>query len=234
VFAGRRNHNLVELPLVKLKAVYKFLVQLYVGGAYCIMAIKNTKAPPHYIMEMLKELSTVPQWIQELKQSASRQGAMYALTRAKAYLPEIEPALLADSFPEFNADGSEFTNEDYVRCMKETRVAATNIAVGLDLEKFQAGYSEDGKRMSMPDPKPVELNPPRRKQNFAPDVNPSTVMKTDSVFEAVRSIQWVADEPPIQEAEAAAPDNREESAQVDPSSSSTYVNPEGHTAGSQP
>jgi hypothetical protein len=92
--------------------VYKFLEQLYVGGAYCIMAVKNTKAPPHYIMDMLKELSTVPQWIQELKNSASCQGAMYALARAKAYLPEMEPALLVDGFSEFNTDGSSFTNED--------------------------------------------------------------------------------------------------------------------------
>ena len=104
-FAGRRSHNLVELPLVKLKAVYKFLEQLYVGGAYCVMAVKNTKAPPQYIMDMLKELSTVPQCIQELKKSASRQGSMYALSRAKAYLPEMELALLTDVFLEFNADG---------------------------------------------------------------------------------------------------------------------------------
>lgn len=51
---GRKDHNIVELPLVKLKAIYKFLEQLYVGGLYCIIAVKNTKAPPHYIMDMLK------------------------------------------------------------------------------------------------------------------------------------------------------------------------------------
>jgi hypothetical protein len=70
VFTGRRGHNVMGAPLVKLKAVYKFLEQLYVGGAHCIMAMKNTKAPPHHIMEMIKELSTVPVWIKELKRSA--------------------------------------------------------------------------------------------------------------------------------------------------------------------
>lgn len=48
------NHNLVEQLVVKLKAIYKFIEQLYVGGSYSIMATQNSKAPPKYIMDMLK------------------------------------------------------------------------------------------------------------------------------------------------------------------------------------
>lgn len=71
-------------PLVKLKAVYKFLEQLYLGGAYCIMEVKNAKASPHKVMDMINELSKVPEWIKELKKLACRQGAMSALTLALA------------------------------------------------------------------------------------------------------------------------------------------------------
>lgn len=60
------------------------------GSSYCIMAVKHTKALPHYIMDMLKELSTVPEWTLELKRSACRQGAVHALAHAKAYLPELD------------------------------------------------------------------------------------------------------------------------------------------------
>jgi hypothetical protein len=63
---GNSNHNPMDQPQIKLKALYKFLEQLYVGGSYCVMAVRNSKAPPHYIMEMLKELSTMPEWIKEL------------------------------------------------------------------------------------------------------------------------------------------------------------------------
>lgn len=96
---GKKHHNVLELPPVKLKAVYKFLEQLYVGGAKCVMSINNTKEPPRHIMDMIRELSTVPEWIQELKKEACRQGAMCSLARAKAYHPEMEPTLLADGFP---------------------------------------------------------------------------------------------------------------------------------------
>lgn len=100
---GRKSHNIMGLPIIKLKAIYKFLEQLYVDGAKCIMAVKNTRAPPTQIMEMIKEFSTVPKWVEELKKSACHQWAMYSLARAKAYLLEMDPALLEDGFLEFNA-----------------------------------------------------------------------------------------------------------------------------------
>ena len=50
---------------------------------------------------------------------------MYSLAHAKAYFPEMDPALLDDGFPKFNEDGTPFTNKDYLRCVKEIRVAVT-------------------------------------------------------------------------------------------------------------
>jgi hypothetical protein len=227
------------LPLVKLKAVYKFLEQLYVGGARCIMAVKNTKAPPHHIMEMIKEFSTVPEWIRELKRSACKQGAMSALTLAKAYHPEMQPALLADGFPELNADDSEFTEEDYLRCVRATRSAATKIADELDLSKFQVGYSEDGKRGSIQQPQPVELKPPR-KQAFASDINTLDVLNKEMVFEALSAIQWLAESPQTNKADVVVTTEKPgESAHVDLASTSagaekTSLNSEDPNVRSQP
>lgn len=200
------------------------------------MAAKNVLAPPRKIMEMINDLSTVPEWIGELKKSACRQGVMSALALAKAYHPEMNPALLAGGFPELNTDDTEFTESDYLRCVRETRPAATKIANDLDLNKFQVGYNEGGKRMSMPDPQPVELLPPR-KQTFASEVSTSTVITEDMVFEALSKIQWAAENPQTEESDAEDPEESGEPASVDPATNRTEVeqanvNPEDPTAGS--
>ena len=39
-------------------------------------------------------------------------------------------------FPQFKVDGSEFSQEDFVRCVKETRMAATQLPEELDLTKY--------------------------------------------------------------------------------------------------
>ena len=125
ILEGRRSHNLVEWPLVKLKAIYTFVEQLYIGGSRCIMAAKNTKAPPQLIADLLKKLSVVPKWFEEWEKAACRTGALMVLARAKAYVPELDPAQIVAGYPEFNVDDSPFTKKDFQRCIKETRVAAT-------------------------------------------------------------------------------------------------------------
>jgi hypothetical protein len=172
----------VELPLVKLKAVYTFLEQLYIGGSRCIMAVKNTKAPPQHIMDMLKEISVVPQCFQELKKAAYHHGALTALARAKAYAPELDPAQIVGGYPEFNTDDTPFTKKDFLRCVKETQVATTALTEEIDLTKYQAGYSEANERIEPPNPQPVDLTHPC-KQTFTPDVDPSSVIMANSVFE---------------------------------------------------
>ena len=109
----------MEIPRVKLQAVYKLIEQLYVGGVNCLKATRNVPGPPRNIIDMLNELSTVPEWIKELKMSACRRGAMSALALAKAYHPEMDPALLAGGFLEFNADDTPFTEKDFQRVIKK-------------------------------------------------------------------------------------------------------------------
>lgn len=96
--------------------------------------------PPQFIRDVLKQLSTIPKQIEELKRSAARMGAMMALSRAKAYVPDMDPFEMAGGFPEFNMDGSQFTSKDYARCMKETHVLASQLVEDLDLKKYQAAY----------------------------------------------------------------------------------------------
>ena len=101
----------MQQPLVKLKAVYTFVEQLYIGCSRCIMAVKNTKTPPQLIADMLKELSVVPKWFEELKKAACRTGALTVLARAKAYVPELDPGQIVGGYPEFNVNDTPFSEK---------------------------------------------------------------------------------------------------------------------------
>jgi hypothetical protein len=79
--AGSRSINLCQDPRVKLKAVYTFLEQLYAGSLFTIMIVMGHKEPPRVIRDVLKQLSTVPAQIEELKKSAARAGAMLSLSQ---------------------------------------------------------------------------------------------------------------------------------------------------------
>lgn len=189
----------MELPKVKLQAVYKFMEQLYVGRFNCIKAVKNVQRPPQKIIDMLNELSTVPEWIKELKMLACRRGAMSALALAKAYHPEMDPALLAGGFPEFNADNTPFTKADFQRVIKETRRAGTTIAHGLNLSGFQVGYDKNNHRRELPQPKPFELIPPH-KQHATASMQPgsssaSKILVKEMEFESLASMQWTDESP---------------------------------------
>jgi hypothetical protein len=60
----------------------------------------------------------------------------------------------------------------------------------LNLVKYRPGYSEDNKHINPPEFKPLALTPHRRKQTFAPDVDPSAIITNDSTFQALSTIQW--------------------------------------------
>lgn len=93
-------------------------------------------------------------------------------------------------FPQFKVDGAEFSQEDFVHYVKETRMAATQLSEELDLTKYQADYTEENKCINPPEFKPFVLTPPRRKQTFAPDVDLSVIITGDSTFQALSTIQW--------------------------------------------
>lgn len=178
---------------MQLKAAYMFVEQLYAGTLCTIRHVTGLKETPKLIKDVLNQLSTPPKQIDELKKSAARKTIMLALTRAKAYTDDIELAELSDGFLEFNTDGTVFSQEDYARLMKETRVIATKLTGELDLKRYQAAYDNGGNRITPAGYVPVSLIPARRKNTFAPDVDPSTLIEEDAEFEALSTIDWDVD-----------------------------------------
>ena len=86
---------------------------------------------------------------------------MRVMALTKAHYPDIDLAKLAGGFPQFNLDNTEFGGKDLAAISKETRYAATLIAEGLNLEKFQQGYDKKSRRIDTPDPVPAILTPPQ-------------------------------------------------------------------------
>jgi hypothetical protein len=60
----------------------------------------------------------------------------------------------------------------------------------LDLKRYQPAYNEENVRVTPPSYTPIDLTPARRKHIFAPDVDPSIIMKEDAVFQALTTIDW--------------------------------------------
>ena len=68
---------------------------------------------------------------------------MNALSRARAWLPELDPPDIAIGYPSLKEDGTPFEDADFVACVKEIRPVGTLIASEVDLTKYQAGYDEE-------------------------------------------------------------------------------------------
>ena len=83
----------------RLKAVYTLVEQLYTGAQRAISAVSHEKQPPSLIKGVLEKLFVLPQRVEELKRSATRAGAITALSRAKAWQAELDPEELATSCP---------------------------------------------------------------------------------------------------------------------------------------
>ena len=63
---------------------------------------------PTLLVDVLKRLSVLPQRFNELRRSFASAGAMAALSRAKAWLPELDPADIAIGYPSLKEDGTSF------------------------------------------------------------------------------------------------------------------------------
>jgi hypothetical protein len=154
---GSRDGNVRKTATEKIKCMYTLVRQLYFGSCEVIKAARNWENPPSTYTEVLGHLSTMPGWIQLLKKSACRAGAMRSLALAKAYYPSLDPAKLASGFPEYNADGTAFDRKAYGRVVKQTRVVATQIANALKLNSIQYGYNEANKEIVEDEPQRINL-----------------------------------------------------------------------------
>ena len=146
--------------LIKLKAIYTLVEQLYTGSHRALATVALSNEVPTLLADVLRKLSVLPQRFNELRRSAARAGAVNALSQAKAWLPELDPADIAIGYPSLKEDGTSFEQEDFSACMKEVCPVAILIADEVDLTKYHVGYDAENRRIPMPHYKMTSLIPP--------------------------------------------------------------------------
>ena len=167
------------------------------------------------IKETLEKLSILPARLDELKRSAARSGALTALIRAKAWIPDLDSSDIGSGYPGIKEDSLEFNNDDLRRLTKEMRPLASKLAKETDLSHYQPVYDSDHKRLPAPTHDVEDLIPPIRKHTYAPDVDPSNLISDGAVFQSITGIDWATiDFQPLGREEEDAP------AQDDPQPSS--------------
>ena len=175
---------------MKLKAAYTFLEQLYTGAQRVICAASYNKPAPTLIKDTLAKLSMTPAQIEEVKRSAARAGALTTLTRAKAWIADLDLEAIAKGYPGEQEDGSEFHTEALKALTKEMHPLASQLAEEVDLSVHRSSYDADNKRVDAAVKEVQNLIPPIRKHTYAPDIEPSTLISDEAVFQALTGIDW--------------------------------------------
>ena len=67
---------------------------------------------------------------------------------------------------------------------------ACQLVVEADLSYYQASYDDKNRRVPPPIPEAQNLIPPIRKHTYAPDIEPSTLISDEAVFQALTGIDW--------------------------------------------
>ena len=156
---------------MKLKAAYTLIEQLYTGAQRVICATCYDNAAPTLIKDTLARLSMTPAKIEEVKRSAARAGALLALTRAKAWIADLDPVDIAKGFPSEQENGTVFDNDALKRVTKEMRPLASQLAEEANLTVHRSFYDANNKRVDTVIPEVQNLIPPIRKHTYAPNVD---------------------------------------------------------------
>ena len=178
--------------LIKLKAVYTLVEQLYSGSQRALAVVALSTPHPRLLQDVLKSLAFLPQRIQDLRRASSRAGAIAALSRAKAWLPELDPADLALGYPSLKEDGTAFDDHDFNACVKAICPVATLIGNDTDLSKYALAYDSENRRIPNAPYDQISLIPPTRKHTFAPEVDPAGLIDDEAEFEALSGIDWAS------------------------------------------
>ena len=176
--------------LTKLKAVYTLVEQLYAGSQHALAVVALSNEVPTLLADVLKRRAVLPQQFQELRRASARAGAIAALNRANASLPELDPADIALGYPSLKEDGTPFDQKNFAACVKEIRPVATLIGNNTDLTKYQPGYDAENQRIPTPHYEAISLIPPIRKHTFAPAVEPAGLIDEEAEFDALSGIDW--------------------------------------------
>ena len=126
--------------LVKLKAVYTLVEQLYTIAQRALATISPSNETPTLLVDVLRKLFILPETFSEMKRSSARGGAVTALSRAKAWLPELDPADISIGYPSFKEDDTPFDKKDFAACVKDIRPMVSLISNETDLTKYQPAY----------------------------------------------------------------------------------------------
>ena len=155
-----------------------------------------------------------PAQLEEVKRSSARAGALSALTRAKAWIADLDPEDIGNGYPSQKEDGSDFDNDALKALTKEMHPLASKLAEETDLSIHRSIYDADNKRINASMYEVENLIPPIRKHTYAPDVEPSTLISDEAIFRDLTGIDWsTIDFQPLGGEEEGEP------AQDDPSSS---------------
>ena len=127
--------------LTKLKAVYTLVEQLYTGSQRALAVVALSNEVPTHLAGVLRRLAVLPQRFQELRRASARAGAIAALSRSKAFLPELDPADIAIGYPNLKEDGTPLEQTDFAACVKEIRPVSIVIANETDLTKYHPAYN---------------------------------------------------------------------------------------------
>ena len=70
---------------------------------------------------------------------------------------------------------------------------ASQLAEAIDLSLFKAVYDDNNKKIKPTIYEAPPLDPPARKHTFAPEVDSSTLIDDEAVFQALHGIDWSTD-----------------------------------------
>ena len=164
--------------------------QLYTGSQRALAVVALSNEVPTHLADVLRWLAILPQRFQELRRASARAGAIAALSQAKAFLPELDPAEIALGYPSLKEDGTTFDQKDFANCVKSVRPVATLIGNDTDLAKYQPGFDAENRRIPTPRYEALNLIPPARQHTFAPEVDPAGLIDEEAQFEALSGIDW--------------------------------------------
>ncbi|KAI4996000.1 hypothetical protein ZWY2020_040502 [Hordeum vulgare] len=181
----------------------------YTAKVLTVKAVMGAKEPITSIKKILGCLSTIPPQIGELTRSAVRKGVLTALSRCLAYAPEINLKEVAVGFPQLKDDGSEFVEEDYQKVVKDSRLAATQLAASLDLTKYQAAYDSRNKKVSPPTFVTTSLTPRRPKNAFDLEANLASILTDEDDFAPLARCNWVLGDLQIEVGQSSRQDDPE-------------------------
>ncbi|KAI4983549.1 hypothetical protein ZWY2020_025415 [Hordeum vulgare] len=177
----------------KLKAAHK-KAQADQGAALkrAEKAEAKLETMQQYLARLKQHISNMAHAIfGELTRSAARKGVLTMLSRCLAYAPELKPEEVAAGFPQLKDDGSEFTQDDYERVVKESCSAATQLATSLDLSKYQVAYDDMNKKINLPTFVTTSLTPRRPKNPFDLEADLSTYLNDEDESAALSKCNLV-------------------------------------------